>query len=98
MNRWIKAIANRCVFASSKNRVDVRTAKASDHATFHAPAVHALYTLHGYLRGLLCAGRAPYGAGMARQTERSTQSWQTWTSAMPCQMVRRRSPVVVVVT
>ena len=95
MNRWIKAIANRCVFASSKNRVDVRNAKTSDHAALHAPAVHALYSLYGYLRGL-CAGRASHDA-TARRTERSTQSWQTWTSAMPCQTVRRRSPVVVVV-
>jgi hypothetical protein len=47
------------------------------------------------LRGL-CAGRASHDA-TARRTERSTQSWQTWTSAMPCQTVRRRSPVVVVV-
>lgn len=101
MNRWIKAIANRCVFATSKNRVDVRKAKTSDHAALRAPAVHALYSLYGYLRGL-CAGRASQDAASldagARLTERSTQSWQTWTSAMPCQMVRRRSPVVVVVT
>jgi len=97
MNRWIKAIANRCVFATSKNRVDVRKAKISDHAALHAPAVHALYSLHAYLRGL-CAGRASQDA-TARQTERSTQSWQTWTSAMqPCSLVRRRSPVLVVVT
>jgi hypothetical protein len=96
MNRWIKATANRCVFATSKNRVDVRKAKISDHAALHAPAAHALYSLYGYLRGL-CAGRASQDA-MARLTQRSTQSWQTWTSAMPCQTVRRRTPVVVVVT
>jgi hypothetical protein len=94
MNRWIKAIANRCVFATSKNRVDVRNAKTSDHAALHAPPVHALYSLYGHLRGL-CAGRASQDA-RARRTERSTQSWQ-WTSAMPCLAVRRRSPVVVVV-
>ena len=96
MNRWIKAIANRCVFATSKNRIDVRQAKTSDHAALHAPAVHALYSLHGYLRGL-CAGRASHDA-TARRTEPSTQSWQAWTSAMPCLAVQRRSPVVVVVT
>ena len=93
MNRWIKAIANRCVFATSKNRIDVRNAKTSDHAALHAPAVHALYCLYGYLRGL-CAGRASQDAA-AGLTERSTQIWQTWTSAMPCVQVRRRSPVRV---
>jgi hypothetical protein len=94
MNRWIKAIANRCVFATSKNRVDVRKAKTSDHAALRASAVHALYSLYGQLRGL-CAGRASQDA-TARRTERSTQSWQTWTSAMqPCLLVRRWSPALV---
>jgi len=78
MNRWIKAIANRCVFATSKNRVDVRKAKTSDHAALHAPAMHALYSLYGHLCGL-CAGRASLDASTAWPTERSTQSRKTWT-------------------
>ena len=96
MNRSIKAIANRCVFAFRKNRVVIRNAKTNDHATLHALPVHALYLLYGSLRGL-CAGRALSDARTARVTERSTQSWQTWMSGTPCQSVRRRSPAFVVV-
>jgi len=89
MNRLFKANAIRCFFANGKDRVIVNQAKTSDHVTLHAHAAHALYTLCGSLRGMLCAGPT------ARPAERSTQTWQ-WTSAMqPCTSVRRVSPVVV---
>ena len=97
MSRLFKANTIRRLFANRKDRVIVSQAKTSDHVTLHAPAVHALYTLCGSLGGMLCAGRASMDAcATPRQTERSTQTWQAWTSAMqPCTSVRRVSPVVV---
>jgi hypothetical protein len=91
MKRSIKAIANRTVFANRKDRVVIRKAKTNDHATLHAHAVHALYSLYGSLRGLLYAATA-------WQTDGSTQPWCSWMSGMqPCLAVRQRSPEVVVV-
>ena len=52
MFRSFKAIANRNVFANCKNRVVIRKAKTTEHATLHAPRAHS-YQLCASLRGLL---------------------------------------------
>lgn len=96
MNRSFKAIANRIVFANSKNRVDIRKAKTSDHVTLHAHAVHAFYCLYGSLRKLLGAGTQLRTATTAWQADCTTAMWQS--GMQPCPVVvRRRSPAVVVV-
>ena len=97
MKRSIKAIANRTVFANRKNSVVIRKAKTNDHATLHAYAVHALYSLYGSLRGLLRAGSALFDAQpTTRQTDTSTMPWCSWMHRMqPCLSVRRPSPVFV---
>ena len=99
MKRSIKAIANRTVFANRKNSVVIRKAKTNEHATAHAYAVHALYSLYGSLRGFLRAGSALFDAQpTTRQTDWSTTPWCSWMSGMqPCSLVRQRSPVAVVV-
>jgi hypothetical protein len=106
MNRLFNAIANRIVFANRKNRVEIRKAKTSKHAVLHAHAVHALYCSYGALRGLLATGLGTHTRtdATAWQADCSTQPWCSWMSAvsmsaasMPCQVVRRRSPAVVVV-
>jgi hypothetical protein len=90
MKRSIKAIANRTVFANRKNSVVIRKAKTNDHATLHAYAVHALYSLYGSLRGILRTD--------ATSSTWHASQWCTWMSAMqPCSVVRQRSPVAVVV-
>jgi hypothetical protein len=96
MNRSLNAIANRFVFASRKNIVDIRKAKTNDTTTLHAYAVHALYTLYGSLRGLLAGTHLRTGA-TARQTECSATQWSWMSGMQPCPVVRRRSPAVVVV-
>jgi hypothetical protein len=90
MKRSIKAIANRTVFANRKNSVVIRKAKTNDHATLHAYAVHALYSLYGSLRGYLRPDECT--------SQWCTSPWSTSMSAMqPCSVVRQRSPVPVVV-
>ena len=101
MFRSFKAIANRNVFANCKNRVVIRKAKTTEHATLHAPRAHS-YELCASLRGLLCSlrglPRTVHGTGSTSwQTDWSTQSQDSWMSGMqPC-CVRRSSPAVVVV-
>ena len=97
MFRSFKAIANRNVFANCKNRVVIRKAKTTEHATLHAPRAHS-YELCASLRGLLRTLRGlTRSGGTGWQTDWSTQSQDSWMSGMqPC-CVRRSSPAVVVV-
>ncbi len=91
MNRSLKAIANRCVFANRKDRNVI--CKANDRATakLAAPAASAFYRLCGSLRGLLRT------ATTGTHAPHSTKHCWSWMSGMHSyqSMVRCPSPVVV---